>query len=258
MTTTDTIDLAGLDGGPVSLASEQLDDLDSRIQGRLLRAGDQGWNDAVLDLERHGGQAPALVLQPASAHDVAAAVGFARDHGLLLSIKGGGHNIAGTSIAEGGLTLDMSRMREVAVDPDARLAHVGPGCLLGEVDQATQAHGLATVLGFVSETGVAGLTLGGGFGYLARRFGWTVDNLDEVEVVTADGADPHRQPRPAPRAVLGAARWWRQLRGRHPVHLPPARGRPDRSPAASSSGAPSGPTRCSPPTATSPNRRRAS
>jgi FAD/FMN-containing dehydrogenase len=131
---------------------------------------------------------PALVLQPASAHAAAAAVGFASDHGLLLSIKGGGHNIAGTSMAEGGLTLDLSRMREVSVDPQARVAQVGPGCLLGEVDQATQAHGLATVLGFVSETGVAGLTLGGGWGYLARRFGFTVDNLAEVEVVTADGA----------------------------------------------------------------------
>src|SRR4029453_6170445 len=128
-----------------------------------------------------------LVLQPASAHDVAAAVGFARDHGLLLGIKGGGHNIAGTSMPPAGLPLDLWPLREVTVDPDAKLAHVGSGCLLGEVDQATQAHGLATVLGFVSETGVAGLTLGGGFGYLARRFGWTVDNLAEVEVVGADG-----------------------------------------------------------------------
>jgi FAD/FMN-containing dehydrogenase len=187
MTTTDTIDIAGLDGGPVSLATKQLDDLDSRVQGRLLVAGDQGWNEAVSIWNGMAARLPALVLQPASAHDVAAAVGFARDHGLLLSIKGGGHNIAGTSMAPGGLTLDLSRLREVAVNPDAKLVHVGPGCLLGEVDQATQAHGLATVLGFVSETGVAGLTLGGGFGYLARRFGWTVDNLAEVEVVTADG-----------------------------------------------------------------------
>ena len=112
---------------------------------------------------------------------------FAADHGLLLSIKGGGHNIAGTSIADGGLTLDMSRMREV--DRGSRRP-AGPRrrrCLLKDVDRATQEHGLAAVLGFVSETGVAGLTLGGGFGYLTRRFGWTVDNLDEVEIVTADG-----------------------------------------------------------------------
>jgi len=187
MTTIGTIETAGLDGGRIKLSSEQLEDLESRVQGRLLRPGDQGWNDAVAIWNGMVAKSPALVLQPTSANDVAAAVGFAREHGLLVSIKGGGHNIAGTAIAEGGLTLDLSRMREISVNPDARLAHVGPGCLLGEVDQATQAHGLATVLGFVSETGVAGLTLGGGFGYLTRRFGWTVDNLAEVEVVCADG-----------------------------------------------------------------------
>jgi FAD/FMN-containing dehydrogenase len=107
---------------------------------------------------------------------------------LLLSVKGGGHNIGGIAIAEGGLLLDMSQMRFVNVEPDARLVHVGPGCLLGDVDRETQRYGLATVLGVVSEVGVAGLTLGGGFGYLARRFGWAVDNLEEVEIVTADGA----------------------------------------------------------------------
>jgi FAD/FMN-containing dehydrogenase len=187
MTMTGAIELAGLDGGLVNLTSAQLADLDSRVQGRLLRPGDQGWNEAVSIWNGMAARLPALVLQPASARDVAATVSFARDHGLLLSVKGGGHNIAGTSVVEGGLTLDLSRMREVSVDPDAKVARVGPGCLLGEVDQATQAHGLATVLGFVSETGVAGLTLGGGFGYLTRRFGWTVDNLAEVEVVTADG-----------------------------------------------------------------------
>ena len=183
-----TIDVAGLDGGLVRLTSEQLDELDSRVEGPLLRAGDAGWDDAVLVWNGMVAKAPALVLQPTSAGDVAAAVGFARDHGLLLSIKGGGHNMAGTSIAERGLTLDMSRMRDVTVDPDARLAHVGPGCLLRDVDRATQAHGLATPLGsFASEVGVAGLTLGGGLGYLTRRFGWTADNLEEVEIVTADG-----------------------------------------------------------------------
>jgi FAD/FMN-containing dehydrogenase len=184
--TTTTIDIARLDGGHLNLTSEQLNDLDSRIAGRLLRAGDDGWDDVLLVWNGMAAKVPALVLQPTSAHDVAAAVRFAYEHGLLLSIKGGGHNIAGTAIAERGLTLDLSRMRDVTVDPDARLAHVGPGCLLKDVDQATQEHGLATPLGFISEVGVAGLTLGGGLGYLTSRFGWTVDNLEEVEIITAD------------------------------------------------------------------------
>ena len=150
------------------------------------------------------------------AADVAAAVRFAREHGLALSVRGGGHNIAGTAIADGGLTLDMSRLRGVVVDPEARTAH-GPGRVpAGDVDRATQRHGLATPLGFISEVGVAGLTLGGGLGYLTRRFGWTVDNLLEVEIVTADGADPPRQPRRERRPVLGDPRRRRQPRRRHP------------------------------------------
>jgi hypothetical protein len=185
---TSTIDIAGLDGGLVRLTSEQLDELDSRVECPLLRAGDAGWDDAVLVWNGMVAKAPALVLQPTSAVHVAVAVGFARDHALLQSIKGGGHNMAGTSIAERGLTLDMSRMRDVTVDPDARIAQVGAGCLLADVDRATQSHGLATPLGsFASEVGVAGLTLGGGLGYLTRRFGWAADNLEEVEIVTADG-----------------------------------------------------------------------
>ena len=181
------IDIAGLEGGLVRLAPERLEELDSRLQGNVLRPGAVGWDEAIQIWNGMVAKVPALVLQPTSAHDVSEAVRFARDQGLLLSVKGGGHNIAGTSIAERGLTLDMSLMRDVTVDRDNRLAHVAPGCLLGDVDTATQALGLATVLGFVSETGVAGLTLGGGFGYLARRFGWAVDNLEEVEIVTADG-----------------------------------------------------------------------
>jgi FAD/FMN-containing dehydrogenase len=185
--TTTTIDIAGLEGGHVTLTTEALGDLDSRLTGRLLRPGDQGWDDAVRVWNAMAVKVPALIVQPTSANDVAAAIGFARDHGLLLSIKGGGHNIAGTALADGGLTLDMSRLRGIVVDPAARTATVQAGCLLGEVDRETQRHGLATPLGFISEVGVAGLTLGGGLGYLTRRFGWTVDNLLEVEVVTADG-----------------------------------------------------------------------
>jgi FAD/FMN-containing dehydrogenase len=185
--TTTRVDLTGLDGGRVGLSSDQLADLGARIGGRLLSEGDEGWFYAVLIWNAMVAATPAVVVQPTCADDVAAAVRFACQHGVLLGVKGGGHNIAGTSMAAGGLTLDMARMRDVVVDPDRMRVHVGPGCLLKEVDGATQGLGLATVLGFVSETGVAGLTLGGGFGYLTRRFGWTVDSLDEVEIVTADG-----------------------------------------------------------------------
>jgi FAD/FMN-containing dehydrogenase len=184
---TEIIDITGLDGGRVELTSAEIGDLDARVEVSLLRAGEDGWDDAVLVWNGMVARIPALVVQPTSARDVVEAIGFARQHGLLLSVKGGGHNIAGTAFAERALTLDMSRMRDITVDPDARLARVGPGCLLRDVDRATQEHGLATVLGFVSEVGVAGLTLGGGLGYLTRRFGWTVDNLEEVEIVTADG-----------------------------------------------------------------------
>jgi FAD/FMN-containing dehydrogenase len=181
------LEIAGLDGARAGLTSTQLEHLDARLAGRLLRKGDGGWDEAILIWNRMVARVPGLVIQPATARDVSTAVHFARDHRLLLAVKGGGHNIAGTSMVEDGVTLDMSRMRHVAVDPAARLAHVGAGCLLRDVDRATQDHALATVLGFVSETGVAGLTLGGGFGYLTRRFGWAADNLEEVEIVTADG-----------------------------------------------------------------------
>jgi FAD/FMN-containing dehydrogenase len=185
--TTGAIGVAGVDGGQVTLSPEDLRLLKGEPDGHLLRAGDPGWDEATLIWNAMVARQPALVFRPESATDVAAAVKLAADHGILLSVKGGGHNIAGTSLAHGGLTLDMSLMRTVKVDPVAGVAHVGAGCLLKHVDAATQEHGLAAVLGFVSETGVAGLTLGGGFGYLTRRFGWTVDSLEEVEIVTADG-----------------------------------------------------------------------
>jgi FAD/FMN-containing dehydrogenase len=181
-------EIAGLGGEPVRVSSTQLEELSSRISGRLLRAGDAGWVESIRIWNGLAATTPALSVQPASISDVPTVVEFARERNLLVSIKGGGHNIAGMAIADKGLVLDMSRLREVAVDPEARLAHVGAGCLLQHVDRATQEHGLATVLGFVSETGVAGLTLGGGFGYLARRFGWTADNLEAVQIVTADGS----------------------------------------------------------------------
>jgi FAD/FMN-containing dehydrogenase len=179
--------MTGLEGDVVAVDDRKLDAVGARIAGPVLVPGDPGFDAAVRIWNGMVATTPALVIQPVSAGDVREAVRFAAAHGILLSVKGGGHNIAGTSLADGGLTLDMSRMRSVEVDAGRRLGHVGAGCLLRDVDRATQAHGLATVLGFVSETGVAGLTLGGGFGYLTRRFGWTVDNLEEVEIVTAEG-----------------------------------------------------------------------
>lgn len=174
-----------LDGDLVDLDLTAVESMPD--QKRVLRPGDPGFEDATRVWNGLVHKVPALVIQPVSTDEVVFAVNLARENRLLFSIKGGGHNIAGLSLADQGLTLDMSLMRDVRVDVNRKQVKVGPGCLLGDVDRTTQEHGLATVLGFVSETGVAGLALGGGFGYLTRRFGFTVDEMVEVEMVTADG-----------------------------------------------------------------------
>ncbi|HET7487397.1 MAG TPA: FAD-binding oxidoreductase [Acidimicrobiales bacterium] len=181
------LQVAGLDGEPVEVGAGALEPLSDRLKGRVLVPGHAGFEEAVTIWNGMIRRRPALVVQPVDENDVREAVRFAGDRRLVLSIRGGGHNVAGNALAHGGVTLDMSRMSAVDVDPRRALARAGGGCLLGDVDRATQQHGLATVLGGVSRTGVAGLTLGGGFGYLSRRFGWTVDNLEAVEIVTADG-----------------------------------------------------------------------
>jgi len=152
-----------------------------------LRPGDDGFAEATRLWNGMIETRPAFVVRPAGTADVMGAVAFAREAGLPLAVRGGGHNIAGRALAPAGVTLDLSGLRRVVVDPEARTATVQPGCLLADVDRATQEHGLATPLGFLSQVGVAGLTLGGGLGYLTRRFGWTVDNLLAAEIVTADG-----------------------------------------------------------------------
>ncbi len=158
-----------------------------RLHGPLLRPGDAGFEESTRLWNGMIDKTPALVVAATGTADVVTAIEFARTHDLPLSVRGGGHNIAGSALADGGLTIDMSGLRGIHVDPVARTATVQAGCLLGEVDRETQRYGLATPLGFISETGVAGLTLGGGLGYLTRRFGWTADNLLDVEIVTADG-----------------------------------------------------------------------
>lgn len=157
------------------------------LRGELIMANEPGYDDARSIWNAMIDRRPALIARCLGVADVVNSVNFAREHGVTLSIKGGGHNIAGLAVCEEGLMLDMSRMRGVWVDPSARTARAQAGCLLGDVDRETQIHGLAAVLGFVSATGIAGLTLGGGFGYLTRRFGWTSDNVSSMEVVTAEG-----------------------------------------------------------------------
>lgn len=164
-----------------------IDEFRARLRGPLVAPDESGYDEARAVWNAMIDRRPALILRCLGVADVLTGVRFAREHGLRLSIKGGGHNIAGLAVCDGGLMLDMSLMRGVWVDPTTRTARVQPGCLLGDVDRETQLHGLAAVLGFVSNTGAAGLTLGGGFGYLTRRFGWSCDNVLAMDVVTADG-----------------------------------------------------------------------
>jgi FAD/FMN-containing dehydrogenase len=159
----------------------------SGFRGMLVEPGEPGYDEARSVWNAMIDRRPSLIARCLGVADVAMCVDFARQHGLTLSVKGGGHNISGLAVCDGGLMLDMSLMRGVWVDPVARTARAQAGCLLGDLDRETQLHGLATVLGFVSNTGIAGLTLGGGFGYLTRRFGWTTDNVRSMEVVTAEG-----------------------------------------------------------------------
>ena len=182
-----TIEFRRLDGERVSVGPEVLGRLRGGFRGELLAAGDPGYDEARALWNAMIDRRPALIARCTGTADVVQAVRFAADNDLLSSVRGGGHNIAGLAVCEGGLMIDMSRMRGVWVDPERRVARAQAGCTLGDVDRETQVHGLAAVLGFVSETGIAGLTVGGGFGYMSRRCGWTCDNLVSMEVVTADG-----------------------------------------------------------------------
>ncbi len=163
------------------------DALRARLRGGVLLPEEVGYDDARSIWNAMFDRRPAAIVQPLGVADVIDAIRFAREHGLSIAVKGGGHNIAGLAVADGCLLLDFSRARGVFVDAAQRTAVAQAGCLLGDIDRETQVHGLATVMGFVSATGIAGLTLGGGFGYLTRRFGWTSDNVLAMNVVTAGG-----------------------------------------------------------------------
>lgn len=180
------------DGERVLLTDKSLADLKAQLRGRLLLAGDDGYDAARRILNPSFDKRPALVVQPTGVADIRTAINFARENkGLLVAVKCGGHSASGQSTCDKGMQIDLSLFRDVRVDPAARRAWVTGGSLLGQVDHEAMAFGLVTPLGTVSHTGVGGLVTGGGFGRVARRFGLSVDNLVSVDVVTADGEFRH-------------------------------------------------------------------
>jgi FAD/FMN-containing dehydrogenase len=173
------------------VADTNIEKLASGFQGRILRPGDAGYDDARAIFNGMIDRRPAVIAQPATTEDVQKAVRFGRENGLLTSVKGGGHSASGHAIADGGLEIDLSLLKAITVDPEKRAAVAEGGVCWGEFDAATQAHGLAVTGGRVPSTGIGGLTLGSGSGWLERKLGYTVDNMIGAEIVTADGEILH-------------------------------------------------------------------
>src|SRR5918995_7403922 len=170
----------GLDGGVVGA-------LAARFRGELIGPGDERYDGARRVWNGMVDKRPAIIARCTGVADVVAAVTFAKEHGLLVAVRGGGHSVAGNAVCDDGIVIDLSGMKGVRVDPDAGTARARPGVTWGEFDRETQLFGLATTGGFVATTGIAGLTLGGGIGWLARKHGTACDNLLSVDVVTAGG-----------------------------------------------------------------------
>lgn len=181
------LSLTTLDAGKTVVSAAAIEALAGPLRGKALTAGDPGYDEARTIWNAMVDRRPALIVQCAQAGDVISAVRFARDNKLLVSVRGGGHNIAGNAVCEGGLLIDLSQMKSVRVDTATRRARVEPGATLADVDKETQAFSLVVPSGINSTTGIAGLTLGGGFGWTTRKFGLTIDNLVSADVVTADG-----------------------------------------------------------------------
>jgi len=175
-----------LEGFEIDLNKDTLNILKNSLQGPVILPGEADYEQSKTVWNAMIDRSPAFVVRCLGVADVITCVKFAREHNLLLCIKGGGHNIAGLATADGAMMLDMSLMHGVWVDAQKKIAHAQVGCLLGDVDRETEVHGLAAVLGFVSRTGITGLTTGGGFGYLTRRWGWASDNVVGMDVVTAN------------------------------------------------------------------------
>ena len=176
-----------IDGREIDLKQVDLDNFKMRLKGKLSESGDADYDESRKVWNNMFDRKPGVIVRCLGTLDVIESIKFVREYNLLLCIKGGGHNIAGLAAADGAFMLDMSLMRGVWVDPLRKIAHTQAGCLVGDVDRETQIYGLAAIFGFISATGSTGLTLGGGFGYLTRRWGWTSDNVTGMDLVTADG-----------------------------------------------------------------------
>jgi FAD/FMN-containing dehydrogenase len=183
-----SLSLATLTGRNTTVPEEAVAALKRRTRGAVVVRGDEGYDAARGVWNAMIDRKPGAIVRCMGAADVRAAVDFSREAGALLAIRGGGHNIAGSAVCEGGVMIDLSPMRSVRVDPVGRTARVEPGATLGDFDREVQSFGLVTPTGINSTTGVAGLTLGGGFGWVSRKFGLTADNLVSADVVTADGS----------------------------------------------------------------------
>jgi FAD/FMN-containing dehydrogenase len=170
-----------------NISKEKAEDLKSKVKGQIVVPSDSSYDEVREIWNAMIERRPALIVRCAESDDVPHAIAFARANGLEISIRGGGHNIAGSALCDNGVMIDFSTMRNVRVDAEKKRAYVEPGATLADFDEAAQSHRLATPVGINSTTGIAGLTLGGGFGWLTRKYGMTVDNLVSVEVVTADG-----------------------------------------------------------------------
>jgi FAD/FMN-containing dehydrogenase len=192
-----------LGGQAIVLEQAAVKDLKARLRGSVLLAGDAGYDQARRVLNESIDKHPALVVQPTGVADIQSAVNFARERELLLAVKCGGHSPGGKSTCERGMQIDLSRFRGARVDATARRAYVDGGSLLGDLDHEAMALGLVTTAGTVSHTGVGGLTLGGGFGRLARRFGLALDNVRAVDIVTANGSYLHADPDENPELYWG-------------------------------------------------------
>lgn len=174
-------------GKATPVSETEITELRAALRGTVCLPADPGYDTARSVWNGMIDRRPAMIVQAAGAGDVIRTVNFARDHASALAVRGGGHNIAGNAVCDGGIVLDLSRMRSVHVDPTTKRARVEGGALLGDVDKETQAFGLAVPVGINSTTGIAGLTLGGGFGWTSRKLGLSIDNLLSADVVTADG-----------------------------------------------------------------------